>query len=326
MRPFAYSRPQSLEEAMRLGAEPGAKFLAGGTNLVDLMKLEVEQPTGVVDLGAVLDREIRELDGGGVRIGAGVRNTELGADPVIRRKYPAVSRAVLAGASGQVRNLATTGGNLLQRNRCVYFQDVSRPCNKRDPGSGCPAVATGGASRGLAIFARDPVCIATHTSDLAVALTAFDAELVIAGNDGERRVPIEGFYTFDGHEPGRETVMGPGEIIVAVELPALSFAPNSRYAKVRDRASFAFALVSVAAALDVEADTIVGARLALGGVAHKPWRAHTAERALLGAAPTPDTFASAITAELGSATPTADNAFKVTLARNLVVSTLTGLA
>lgn len=322
MRPFEYFRPSSLTDAAQLGAESGAKFIAGGTNLVDLMKLGVERPSSVVDLRDVLDREVREIDDGSVRVGAGVRNTDLAAHPLIRRHYPAVSRALLAGASGQIRNLATVGGNLLQRTRCVYFQDVSRPCNKRDPGTGCPAMDAGGVSRGLAIFRADPACIATHPSDLAVALVAFDAELVLWRNGRERRCPLEHLYTVEESAPGRETILEPGEVITAVHLPPPVGGRRSQYVKVRDRASFAFGLVSVAAVLEVDVDTVREVRIALGGVAHRPWRARVAERAIQGAPATSATFSRAIRDELARAVPTADNRFKVALAHNVVVSTL----
>ncbi len=322
MRPFEYFRPSSLADAAQLGAVSGAKYIAGGTNLVDLMKLGVEQPDRVVDLRDVLEQEIQELEDGSIRIGAGVRNTDLASHPLIRRQYPAMSRAIVAGASGQIRNVATTGGNLLQRTRCVYFQDVSRPCNKRAPGTGCPALESGGLSRGLAIFRTSEECIATHPSDLAVALVAFDAELALWRDGQERRLPLEQLYTSQESAPGRETILEPGEIITAVHLPAPVDGRRSHYVKVRDRASFAFSLVSVAAAVELDGDTVRGVRIALGGVASRPWRARSAEQAIQGAPATSANFSRAIRDELTTAVPTADNRFKLALAHNLVVSTL----
>src|SRR6185295_11610497 len=257
-----------------LAAAPHGAFLAGGTNLVDLMRLGVATPDLLVDVRRLTSDRIEELPGGGLRIGAAVTNSDLAADRTIRRRYPVLSQALLSGASGQLRNLATVGGNLLQRTRCVYFQDLTTPCNKREPGSGCSARE--GYQRDAAIFGASPACVATHPSDMAVALSALDAVVRVQGPDGERAIPLAELHRLPGEEPERDTVLGHGELITAVELPPLAFA-KSRYRKVRDRASYAFALVSVAAALDLAGGIVRDVRLALGGVAHKPWRATTAE-------------------------------------------------
>jgi xanthine dehydrogenase YagS FAD-binding subunit len=316
MREFAYERATAVDEAVRAG-EAGASFLGGGTNLVDLMKLGVAEPDRLVDVTR-LPGAIEELDDGGLRIGASVRNNDLAADPRVRERYPVLSQALLAGASGQLRNVATTGGNLLQRTRCHYFMDVTKPCNKRLPGSGCPARE--GEHTNLAVLGWSVACVATHPSDMAVALAALDAVVVTH----RRRIPLAELHRLPGNEPQRDTVLEPGELITAVELPPL--AGRSAYRKVRDRASFAFALVSVAAILRVEDGAVADVRIALGGVAHKPWRAHRAEEALRGAAATAESFARAADAELAEARPLRDNAFKVTIARNTIRAVLEGLA
>jgi len=305
VRAFEYSRAADVPEAVAAG-RAGATYLAGGTNLVDLMRLGVATPSRLVDVGRLGLDAVTET-GGGVMIGAGVRMTDLAAHPLIRERYPVVSQALLAGASGQLRNMATIGGNLLQRTRCVYFQDVSKPCNKRAPGSGCPAIE--GEHRGLAILGHSGACVATHPSDLAVAFAALGAVVHLAGG---RTVDMPGLHRLPGDEPARDTVLEPGDLIVGVELPAPLSGPQ-RYRKVRDRASFAFALVSIAAAVDGR-----DVRLALGGVAHVPWRCFAAEAALREGA----SFEEAAEAELADARPLRDNAFKVTLARNLLVRTL----
>jgi xanthine dehydrogenase YagS FAD-binding subunit len=324
MTPFRYERAADAPAALALLAQaPNGVFLAGGTNLVDHLKLGVAQPELLVDITRLpLDR-IEPLPDGGLRIGALVRNSDLAADRTIRARYPVLAQALLAGASGQLRNLATTGGNLLQRTRCVYFQDVSKPCNKREPGSGCPARA--GYHRELAILGASPSCIATHPSDMAVALVALDALVRILSPDGERTIPLLDLHRLPGDAPERDTVLAHGELITAVDLPPLAFAARSRYRKVRDRASYAFALVSVAAALDVADGVVRDVRLALGGVAHKPWRAGKAEAALRGAPATEAQFRRAAEAELADAAPLPGNAFKVPLARNLIVRTLLDL-
>jgi xanthine dehydrogenase YagS FAD-binding subunit len=325
MMPFQYERASDAASAVaRLAQAPRGVFLGGGTNLVDLMKLGVAQPDLLVDITHLPYDGIELLPGGGVRMGAMGRGGSLVADRTIRQRYPVLVQAYLSGASGQLRNVATMGGNLLQRTRCVYFQDVSKPCNKRVPGSGCPARE--GYHRELAILGASEACIATHPSDLAVALAALDAVVRVLGPSGERTIPLVDFYRLPGDEPQRDTVLEHGELITAVDLPPLPFAARSRYRKVRDRASYAFALVSVAAALDVADDgTVRDVRLALGGVAHKPWRAWKAEAALRGAPATEDVFRRAAEAELADAQPLPGNAFKVPLARNVIVRTLLDL-
>jgi len=342
VKPFGYQAPPSPAAAVALVAgRPGAAFLAGGTNLIDLMKLGVAAPDLLVDVTGLLPDVIEHTaeggDGGqgrGLRIGAGVRNSDLAADPRVRAGYPVLAQAVLAGASGQLRNAATVGGNLLQRTRCPYFQDVTKPCNKRTPGSGCPAldgrrperVSRPGEQRDLAILGGSPHCAATHPSDLAVALAALDAVVHVHGPAGPRAVPLSGLYRLPGGEPDRETTLGRGDLITAVEIPALAYAGNSAYRKVRDRASYAFGVVSVAAALDVDGGVVRQARLALGAVAPLPWRARAAERVLTGRPATAEWFGRAADAELAAADPLPGNAFKVTLARNVIVRMLSELA
>ncbi len=324
MMPFQYERASDAPEAIsRLAQSPTGVFLGGGTNLIDLMKLGVAQPDLLVDITHLPYDHIEFLPDGGLRIGAMVRNSDLAADRVIRQRYPMLAEALLDGASGQLRNLATTGGNLLQRTRCVYFQDVSKPCNKRVPGSGCPARA--GYHRELAILGASDACIATHPSDMAVALAALDAVVRVQGPTSERIIPMVGFHRLPGDEPQRDTVLEHGELITAIDLPPLPFAAHSRYRKVRDRASYAFALVSVAAALDVTNSIVRDARLALGGVAHAPWRAWKAEAVLRGAPATEEIFRRAAEAELADAQPLPGNAFKVPLAHNTIVRTLLDL-
>jgi xanthine dehydrogenase YagS FAD-binding subunit len=321
MIPFAYERPADQESAIALvAASPGAAFLAGGTNLIDLMKLEVTRPDLLVDVRQLTSGCIEELADGGLRIGAAVSNSDLASNHLVRQRYPLLSQAILSGASGQLRNIATTGGNLLQRTRCVYFQDITTPCNKREPGSGCSARQ--GHHRDLAILGASASCIATHPSDMAVALAALDAVVQIQGPGHSREVPLTAFHRLPGEHPERDTVLAHGELIAAVDLPPLFFAMNSRYRKVRDRASYAFALVSVAAALDVTDGVVRDVRLALGGVAHKPWRCFTAEHALRGIPATEESFQAAAQAELAAAEPLPGNAFKVQLARNVMVSML----
>ena len=326
MKPFAYDRPATAAEAVTALALGGssARFLGGGTNLVDLMKLGVEAPELLVDVSRLSRAVIDETHDGGLLIGGGFLNSDLAADPIVRARYPVLARALLSGASGQLRNQATVAGNLLQRTRCSYFQDISKPCNKRRPGSGCPA--RDGHNRELAILGHSSSCVATHPSDMAVAMVALDARVHVLGPRGRRQVPVVELYCLPGDQPSRETVLEPGELITAVELPPLAWAARSEYRKVRDRASFAFALVSVAAALDVVDGTVRDARIALGGVAPKPWRAGRAEAALRGAPADETSFAAAAAAELQLAQPLPGNAFKVTLAGNLLVDTLLELA
>ncbi|MFB6525041.1 FAD binding domain-containing protein [Streptomyces sp. NPDC056399] len=325
MKPFAYVRPERTEEAIAyLAAHPDARFLAGGTNLVDLMKLGVTDPPLLVDLGALPLDGVAQTPDGGLLIGATARNSDVAAHPDVRTRYPVLSQALLAGASPQLRNAATTGGNLLQRTRCPYFQDTSTPCNKRLPGSGCPARE--GVHRDLAVLGHSTHCVATHPSDMAVALAALDAEARLRGTDGERTVPVAAFHRLPDDRPDLDTVAAPGELITGVTLPAPPAGALSAYRKARDRTSYAFALVSAAVVLTVEDGQVGYAALAFGGLAHKPWRARAAEEVLRGAPATTDTFQRAADAELAAAEPLRDNGFKVRLARNLAVSLLGDLA
>ena len=325
MRPLTYERATDPAAAVAaVAGNPDAAFLAGGTNLVDHLKLGVATPGLLVDVSRLPLDAVEARDEGGLRIGANVRNSDLAAHPVVRRSFPVLSQALLAGASGPLRNAATTGGNLLQRTRCVYFQDVTTPCNKREPGTGCSA--RDGFSRNLAILGASESCVATHPSDLAVALAVLDATVVVLGPDGERRVPYTDLHRLPGDTPQRDTTLEHGELIVAVEVPASTLVSRSAYRKVRDWASYAFALVSVAAALDVAGGEIRDVRIALGGVAHRPWRATVAEDTLRGGPATEEAFRAAAEAELEQATPLHDNAFKVPLARNTITATLRGLA
>jgi xanthine dehydrogenase YagS FAD-binding subunit len=325
MKPFRYERARSEDGAVAtLAATPGAKLLGGGTNLVDLMRLEVETPELLVDVTRLPYGRIDAAGNGGLRIGAGVRNSDLAADRRVRTRFPVLSEALLAGASGQLRNLATTGGNLLQRTRCAYFTDVTKACNKREPGTGCPARE--GHHRNHAILGQSEACVATHPSDMAVALTALGATVHVEGRDGARAIPMPGLHRLPGDEPQRDTELRPGELVTAVELPALEIARQSAYRKVRERASFAFALVSVAAALDVQDGVVHDCRIALGAVAHVPWRALRAEEALRGRPATEAAFAEAADAELAAADPLPQNAFKVPLARRVIVRTLEELS
>ncbi|HET6859850.1 MAG TPA: xanthine dehydrogenase family protein subunit M [Streptomyces sp.] len=325
MKPFGYLRAQSAAEAVAaFAAHPAPRYLGGGTNLVDLMKLGVETPGTLIDVSRLPLGEVEDTEDGGLRIGAAVRNSDLAAHPAVRTRYPALSQALLAGASGQLRNTATTGGNLLQRTRCPYFQDTSKPCNKREPGTGCPA--RDGANRDHAVLGHSAHCVATHPSDMAVALAALDATVRLLGADGERSVPLTEFHRLPGDRPEQDTVIRPGELITAVELPKAPEGAQSTYRKARDRASYAFALVSVAALLEVRDGVVQHAALAFGGLAHRPWRARAAEDVMRGAPATEETFARAAGAELAAAEPLSENAFKVTLARNLAAEVLTELA
>lgn len=325
MKPYHYEQARDIPGAVAaLAEQPNAKYLAGGTNLVDLMKLEIMTPDVLVDVRRLTSDRIEETEDGGVRIGAAVTNSDLAADRTIRSRYPVLSQALLSGASGQLRNLATTGGNLLQRTRCVYFYDTTTPCNKREPGSGCSAIE--GHNKDHAILGASEHCVATHPSDMAVAMTALEAFVNVHGPDGERRIPIEDLHRLPGDEPERDTTLEHGELITAVDLPPLDFAYNSKYRKVRERASYAFALVSVAAALDVEDGVVRDVRLALGGVAHKPWRATKAEKALRGEPADEENFRAAAEIELEDARPLCENAFKVPLARNVITRTLLELS
>jgi len=325
MTPFSYERATDAVGAVAsMTRDPGAAYLAGGTNLVDHLRLGITHPDRLVDISRLpLDR-VEVTTDGGLRIGAMVRNSDLAAHPLVRRDHPVLAEALLAGASGQIRNTATTGGNLLQRTRCSYFQDQSTPCNKREPGSGCSAIP--GFHRMHAVLGASESCIATHPSDMAVALTALDADVLVLGVDGEKIIPVVQLHRLPGDRPDVDTVLEPGDLITAVQLPALPLARASAYRKVRERASYAFALVSVAAALRVVDGTVDDVRLALGGVAHKPWRATRAEEALRGGPATEQAFREAIDAELAQADPLPDLAWKLTLARNTVVATLRDLS
>ena len=320
MNPFSYARADNAAEAVRLGTEDQTRFLGGGTNLVDLMREEVERPHRLVDVTG-LSSTIEERADGGLLIGAAVSNTTVAEHRAVRTRYPVLARALLAGASPQIRNMATIGGNILQRTRCTYFYDVDGSrCNKRHPGQGCDALD--GFNRTHAILGASPACVATHPSDMAVALAALGALVHLTSVDGERVMPFTDLHRLPEDHPEIETTLKPGELIVAVELPALPFATNSTYRKVRDRASYAFALVSVAAALHVDGDTVKNVRLALGGVAHKPWRAWAAEAALKGRPATEDNFRAAAEAELMEATALRDNAFKIELAKRTITAVL----
>jgi len=324
MRAFTYQRADSAVQAAATAVKRGAKIIAGGTNLLDLMKLQVETPSDLVDINRLPLDKIEETPDGGLRIGTLVRNSDLAADPRVRQRYGVLSRALLAGASAQLRNKATTGGNLLQRTRCYYFYDVTKPCNKRNPGSGCAALA--GFNRIHAVLGTSEHCIATHPSDMAVAMRVLDAKVETINDVGDTKIiPIAEFHRLPGRTPEIETALRPGEIITAVTLP-----PPSRgvqlYRKVRDRASYAFALVSVAAALELDGDTIKEARLALGGVAHKPWRDLGVEAALRGQPAKREAFMRAADALLRDAKGHAHNTFKIDLARRAIVRALTQAA
>jgi xanthine dehydrogenase YagS FAD-binding subunit len=320
VKPFAYERPLDVQSAVMAATGRDSMFLAGGTNLVDLMKLGVAQPARLIDVSRLPLDQIEELPDGALRVGATVRNADLAAHGAVRERYPVLAQALLAGASGQIRNLATVGGNLLQRTRCPYFQDVSKPCNKRRPGSGCPARE--GEHRNLAIFGHSDDCVATNPSDMAVALAALDARAKTSGANTGRTLSIRELHRLPGEHPERDTVLEPGELITSLELDPLPPGARSAYRKVRERASFAFALVSAAVVAEAEDGMVRSCRIALGGVAHAPWRAARAEEALRGQPATEASFFGAAEAELAEAQPLRDNAFKVALARNLIVRTL----
>ena len=327
MNPFSYSRVNDADQALaELSGKPEGKFLGGGTNLVDLMKMGVETPTQLIDINRVPLAQIEELHGGkGVRIGAVARNSDVAEHDLIKTRYPVLSEALLAGASPQLRNMATVGGNLLQRTRCYYFYDPAFPqCNKRNPGSGCGALD--GFNRIHAILGQSEQCIATHPSDMCVAMAALEAVVRVRGPKGERDIKFEDFHRLPGNTPERDTNLAADELITAVDLPATPFAERSHYLKVRDRASYAFALVSVAAAVDVDSSKKIKAvRLALGGVAHKPWRAYKAEKELVGKNAEEKTFRAAAEAELAAAKGYKYNSFKIELAKRVIVRALTNV-
>lgn len=328
MNPFSYSRAANASQAVtELAANPGTKVLGGGTNLVDLMKMGVEKPDRLVDINRLPLEAVEELpDGNGIRIGGLARNSDVAGNALIKKNYPLLSAALLAGASPQLRNRATTGGNLLQRTRCPYFYDPDFPaCNKRAPGSGCGAI--NGFNRMHAILGQSEQCIATHPSDMCVALAALEAVVRVQGFKGEREIPFAEFHRLPGDTPDHETNLAADEIIMAVDLPANPFAARSHYLKMRDRESYAFALVSVAAALEVGPDGIIRtARIALGGVAHKPWRAVEAEQLLAGKRGEPGQFRAAAEAALAGAKGYQHNNFKIELARRSIVRALTIVA
>ncbi|OZI20442.1 FAD-binding molybdopterin dehydrogenase [Bordetella genomosp. 9] len=327
MEMFQLTRANDVQDAVRAGAaartaQQGAdvRFLAGGTTLIDLMKLDVERPARVIDISRLALDRIEPQDGGGVRIGAMVRNADLANDATIKRDYAVLSQALLAGASAQLRNMATTGGNLLQRTRCVYFRDTAAACNKREPGSGCSAI--GGYNRNLAVLGTSEQCIASNPSDMNVALMALEATVHIQGVQGTRAVPIGDFYTLPGNTPDRETVLQPGDLITHVTLPAPAPGNRSVYLKLRDRASYEFALASAAVVATVSQGRISHVRVALGGVGTRPWRSPEAEAALQGQAPGEQVFKAAADAALKDARPQSENAFKIELARRCLVYTL----
>lgn len=319
MNPFAYSKPAAVDEALRL-AGPNARFIAGGTNLLDLMKENVTRPELLIDINGLPLRGIEATASGGLRIGALVSNADLAWDARIEQRYPLLAQAILAGASPQLRNMASTGGNLLQRTRCYYFYDAGVPCNKREPGSGCPA--KDGLNRIHAVLGASDDCVAVNPSDMCVALAALEAVVIVAGPRGERHIDFADFHRLPGDAPERDNVLADDELILAIELPPEGFAAHSRYLKVRDRASYAFALVSVAAALQLDGGSIRAARLALGGVAHKPWRRQEAEEVLIGKPASDEAFALAADLLLEGARPLAHNGFKIELARRAIVRAL----
>jgi len=322
---FQYARANDVADAVRqIAADPTSKFIAGGTNLIDLMKADVERPSRLVDISRLPLKSVEETADGGLRIGALVPNSDLAYHPLIEQRYPLLQSAILAGASQQLRNMASTGGNLLQRTRCFYFYDTATPCNKREPGSGCSAI--GGLNRISAIIGTSEACIATHPSDMCVALAALEAKVHVVGPNGERVIAFGDFHRLPGDTPQLDTSLHPNEIVTAVELPREGFAENYSYLKIRDRLSYAFALVSVAAALQLEGGTIRQARLALGGVAHKPWRDAAAEASLRGQPANQATFTHAADLLLRDAKGFAHNAFKIELARRSIVRTLTQAA
>ncbi|WP_060512034.1 xanthine dehydrogenase family protein subunit M [Pseudomonas sp. NBRC 111124] len=323
MSPFSYHKPASVSEAINL-AGPSTRFIAGGTNLLDLMKENVVRPQHLVDITGLALKAIEATATGGLRIGALVSNAELAWHPLIEQGYPLLSQAILAGASPQLRNMASTAGNLLQRTRCYYFYDTGTPCNKREPGSGCPART--GLNRIHAILGASDACVATHPSDMCVALAALEAVVHVQGRGGERQIAFADFHRLPGNAPERDNQLADDELITAVELPPPTFAAHCKYLKIRDRASYAFALVSVAAALQIEGGMIKDARLALGGVAHKPWRQPAAEQALQGQRPSQAVFTQAADALLQGARPLSQNAFKVALAHRAIIRALSEAA
>jgi xanthine dehydrogenase YagS FAD-binding subunit len=324
MNIFTYARAIDVADALGQGGADNAKYLGGGTNLVDLMRETLERPAALVDVTG-LSSEITEHENGSILIGAAAKNTAVAEHLAVRTRFPLLARAILAGASGQIRNMATVGGNLLQRTRCTYFyDDDGSKCNKRNPGQGCDAIE--GFNRIHAILGASPSCVATHPSDMCIALAALDASVQVAGRNGQRTIPFADLHLLPGERPELETTLGPGELITAVELPNLPLAKYSMYRKVRDRASYAFALISVAAAIETENGTVKDVRVALGGVAHKPWRASKLEAALKGRPATAESFLAAAELELADAKPLTHNGFKIELAKRTIVAVLAELA
>jgi xanthine dehydrogenase YagS FAD-binding subunit len=322
---FQYSRANDVADAIRqIGADSHAKFIAGGTNLLDLMKVDVEQPTHLIDISHLPLTKVEETAGGGLRIGALVPNSDLAWHPLVAKRYPMLGSAILAGASAQLRNMASTGGNLVQRTRCFYFYDTVTPCNKREPGTGCSAIK--GINRINGILGTSESCIATHPSDMCVALAVLDAKVHVTGPAGDRTIALTDFHRLPGDTPQRDTNLNPNEIITAIELPPQGFSQNYTYLKIRDRMSYAFALVSIAAGMEMDGKTIRQARFALGGVAHKPWRDQTAEALLNGQQATPETFMRAANHLLRDAKGYEHNTFKIELARRTIVRGLTQAA
>ncbi len=320
MKPFEYVRSKTAGDAVKtLETRPQARFLAGGTNLLDLMKDDIMTATDLVDVTRLDLTEIRETENG-LSLGALAKNADTANHPLVRKNYPLLSRAILSAATVQIRNMATNGGNLLQRTRCPYFYDPATPCNKRSPGSGCGALE--GLNRTHAIFGWSDKCVAVHPSDMAVALAALDASVRVSGPDGERVIPIAEFHRLPGDTPERDTNLERGELIITIELPKSNFTDHHYYLKVRDRASYAFALVSVAVGLEMDGESIKNARIAMGGVAHKPWRALKAEEVLIGKPPTAANFEAAANAEMAGAKALEHNSYKVELGRRAIVRAL----
>lgn len=323
MRPFSYARPDEVGSAVgELHADPTARFIAGGTNLIDLMKEDVERPTRLVDVNHLPLGGIEELPNGGLRLGALVTNAETAYHPLVEQRYPLLSRTILAGASPQLRNKATNGGNLFQRTRCYYFYDTATPCNKREPGSGCGAI--GGFNRIHAILGTSEHCIATNPSDMNVALAALEAVVRVTGPNGEREVPFAEFHRLPGDEPWRDHTLAADELVTAIDLPPQGYPNHFTYLKIRDRTSYSFALVSVAVGLEMTDDTITDARIALGGVAHKPWRKPEAEALLRGKPATEESYRSVAELLLDGATGYGHNTFKIELAKRAIVRALDG--
>ncbi|TDV60345.1 xanthine dehydrogenase family protein subunit M [Pseudomonas sp. LP_7_YM] len=323
MNPFSYSKPADVNQAINL-AGPASCFIAGGTNLLDLMKENIARPEHLIDITGLPLKDVRETANGGLMIGALVSNADLAWHPLVESRYPLLSQAVLAGASPQLRNMASTGGNLLQRTRCYYFYDSTVPCNKREPGSGCPAKE--GLNRIHAILGASDECVATHPSDMCVALAALEAVVHVEGRAGKRTIEFADFHRLPADSPQRDNQLADDELITAIELPPAKFQQHSHYLKIRDRASYAFALVSVAAALELDGDVIKDVRLALGGVAHKPWRDKTVEQLLKGQPVSRENFVAAADAMLRDAQPLEHNAFKIKLARRAIVRALSDAA